>query len=650
MTLKLATVRENGEPTRRRAPRSEFTDEEWRLISELADHPNRLLITATPENGETYAEVAHEAIFRRWEKLRQWIADQKEFLIWKSGLEADRRRWEGAPEASKNDALLMGLALAHAQSWLPKRAEDLPKLDREFIGLSVERKTWEARRRTIRQRAFIGLALCVLLGGATLLTYMNYRNQAILANTSFELTVKSAESVVEQVGKSLDDDEISFKGARGLLQTVLRKLREVEALQRTPETEVSAVQLGLTIADIHAALGDLRQTYQSAKDAKKSAEQLLKAQPHSPSLLRLVFATSWRMGDALADQGNDRAVLLQALQEYEGAMAISRRLAGMQPDSSAHKRDVMFTHLKIGDLRQQQRDMDGAIAEYGAALGLIQSVVDEEPDNTDRQRDLANTLSRLGQALTNKRDFEAALKHYRDSYEIRSKLAAKDHDDAVLQSNVATSHYEFGKLYERRGELDAALTEYRTALEQRERLSPKNPSNASSQVPLATLYAALAEVLRKKGDLAGALDQHTKAFRIRQELAIRDSANPQRRQGVAIAMTAVADLRVALGRPKEALPVYSEVLDVLEGLASEQRNASNLDWQRTLVSTYIKFGDVLAATGDRTQALEQYKNVLTRAEKLTAMDPQNAGLAAQHQLIKTKIQQLEPQLSTEPRH
>jgi hypothetical protein len=40
-TLKLATVREDGEPTRRRAYRSEFSDEEWRLVSDLADHPNR---------------------------------------------------------------------------------------------------------------------------------------------------------------------------------------------------------------------------------------------------------------------------------------------------------------------------------------------------------------------------------------------------------------------------------------------------------------------------------------------------------------------------------------------------------------------------------------------------------------------------------
>ena len=81
---------------------------------------------STTETGETYAEVAHEAIFRRWDKLREWIAAEREFLAWRSGLEAARRAWQATPDASKDDALLMGLALTQAQSWLAKRAEDIP--------------------------------------------------------------------------------------------------------------------------------------------------------------------------------------------------------------------------------------------------------------------------------------------------------------------------------------------------------------------------------------------------------------------------------------------------------------------------------------------------------------------------------------------
>jgi formylglycine-generating enzyme required for sulfatase activity len=156
LTLRLADVHEEGEPTRRPALRSEFNDEEWRLVSELADHPNRLLVTVTPKSGETYAEVAHEAIFRRWDKLREWIAAEREFLAWRSGLEAARRAWQATPDASKADALLMGAALSQAQSWLLKRAQDLPAPDRDFIALSIAReKRAQGRARRIRALVYV---------------------------------------------------------------------------------------------------------------------------------------------------------------------------------------------------------------------------------------------------------------------------------------------------------------------------------------------------------------------------------------------------------------------------------------------------------------------------------------------------------------
>jgi formylglycine-generating enzyme required for sulfatase activity len=163
-TLKLATVREGEEPTRRRALRSEFTEEEWRLVSALADHPNRLLVTATPEGGETYAEVAHEAIFRRWGKLRDWIASEREFLAWRTGVEAARRAWQTTPDSSKSDALLMGAGLTQAQSWIEKRREDLPVLDQDFIDQSAKRER-KARTRAARTRSLIYVLLVSIIAG-----------------------------------------------------------------------------------------------------------------------------------------------------------------------------------------------------------------------------------------------------------------------------------------------------------------------------------------------------------------------------------------------------------------------------------------------------------------------------------------------------
>ena len=153
--MKLATVREDGEPTRRRAFRSEFSEAEWRLVSELADHPNRLLVTATTETGETYAEVAHEAIFRRWNKLKEWIAAEREFLVWRHRLEAARRIWEAQENSERMDgALLMGTALSQAHDWLRQRPDDLPSDDKLFIARSLERE--EAKRlqaRALRDQA-----------------------------------------------------------------------------------------------------------------------------------------------------------------------------------------------------------------------------------------------------------------------------------------------------------------------------------------------------------------------------------------------------------------------------------------------------------------------------------------------------------------
>jgi formylglycine-generating enzyme required for sulfatase activity len=171
LTLKLASVREDGEPTQRRALRSEFTEEEWRLVSKLADYPNRLLVTATSEAGETYAEVAHETIFRRWKRLYDWVAAEREFLAWRTGLEASRRAWQATPAHSKDGALLMGLALAQARKWRAERADDIPGSDREFIALSHR----AVQRRKTHVRAVVGvLAASIVLG------FVAYWNDQVL--------------------------------------------------------------------------------------------------------------------------------------------------------------------------------------------------------------------------------------------------------------------------------------------------------------------------------------------------------------------------------------------------------------------------------------------------------------------------------------
>ena len=235
LTLKLATVREDGEPTRRRAWRSEFSDEEWLLVSELADHPHRLLVTIAPEGGETYAEVAHEAIFRRWHKLREWMADEREFLLWKTGLEAERRRWEAAPDASKNDALLMGLALAQAQGWVSKRGEDLPKTDLTFVARSLQREALEREQKErFRRRAqWIGIAALLLVTAFAVASVFGFFH-AEAAKERAELATQIAERTqakydILKAGISGNEQKLKIERDRNLAEHLRRTASAVVA-------------------------------------------------------------------------------------------------------------------------------------------------------------------------------------------------------------------------------------------------------------------------------------------------------------------------------------------------------------------------------------------------------------------------------------
>jgi formylglycine-generating enzyme required for sulfatase activity len=120
--------------------------------------------TATSEAGETYAEVAHEAVFRRWAKRHDWIAAEREFLAWRTGIQAARRAWQATPDSSKADALAMGAALTQAQSWLAKRREDLPAIDQDFIDQSARQES-KLKAQERRARALVRVLLLSIIAG-----------------------------------------------------------------------------------------------------------------------------------------------------------------------------------------------------------------------------------------------------------------------------------------------------------------------------------------------------------------------------------------------------------------------------------------------------------------------------------------------------
>ena len=89
----------------------------------------------TPRKQPTLYEVAHEALIRNWDRLRQWIdADRAGFRMHQQLTEA-YREWQ---EHDRDESYLyVGGRLDVAREWSEAHAPDLNPLEREFLDASL---------------------------------------------------------------------------------------------------------------------------------------------------------------------------------------------------------------------------------------------------------------------------------------------------------------------------------------------------------------------------------------------------------------------------------------------------------------------------------------------------------------------------------
>ncbi|NER32491.1 MAG: AAA family ATPase [Oscillatoria sp. SIO1A7] len=158
---------ENTRDTRRLATRAEVGEENWGLVRGLAD--KRLLVTGryshpkteTPkietievaseladkslvlaggnsQFQEETVEIVHEILIWKWERLKSWIDEDREFLIWQQGLRPLVRQWQD--NNKDKEVLLREPLLEEAEKWLAKYPDLLGDNEKAFIEASRQQK------------------------------------------------------------------------------------------------------------------------------------------------------------------------------------------------------------------------------------------------------------------------------------------------------------------------------------------------------------------------------------------------------------------------------------------------------------------------------------------------------------------------------
>ena len=142
----------------------------------------------------TMVEVAHEALLRKWQRLRIWLDSEREFLIGKAQLRFALEDWLKSNSPNQNDALLRGLPLNRARQWLKDHARALTEDERAFIGASAAREDAEnARAAHLRRSIFAGVAALVVLAvAAAFLWREQYASSMRAAATSLAVQARAA--------------------------------------------------------------------------------------------------------------------------------------------------------------------------------------------------------------------------------------------------------------------------------------------------------------------------------------------------------------------------------------------------------------------------------------------------------------------------
>ena len=101
------------------ATRAEIGDTFWPVVQRLADA--RLVVTNTNAEGNETVELAHEALIREWQRLREWLDANREFRRWQQQMRIAVEHWRQNSE--DESTLLFGGRLAEAERWASERPD-----------------------------------------------------------------------------------------------------------------------------------------------------------------------------------------------------------------------------------------------------------------------------------------------------------------------------------------------------------------------------------------------------------------------------------------------------------------------------------------------------------------------------------------------
>jgi WD40 repeat protein/DNA-binding CsgD family transcriptional regulator/energy-coupling factor transporter ATP-binding protein EcfA2 len=280
MFLRLITLGEGTEDTRRRALRSELisiNEDVMPIVVDAFDESRLLTFDYDPVTKEPTVEVAHEAIIREWGRLRIWLDESRNEIRQQRLLQHSAEQWITANRDTSY--LLRGARLEQFEAWVEETTLIMAANEEAFLQASIaererqlhreaERAAHEAalerRSRTIlRALLVVFLVAALIAGGLALFAFdersaaQDARDNEATARANSEVSARQSQALflAAEAEQALDDGDTDL--ALALVLEAYRLAPNVTGVKRTLSSVASAGGTQSIFARFEGEIGDI---------------------------------------------------------------------------------------------------------------------------------------------------------------------------------------------------------------------------------------------------------------------------------------------------------------------------------------------------------------------------------------------------------
>ena len=172
----------------------------------------RLLVADTDPQGEVTVSVAHEALLREWQRVKEWLKENREFLRMRDRLDSSLKLWLSRGK-QKDDLLEPGLPLAEGEKLVNDFGPSLSREQTDYIYASIaERKRRKQAQERIRYAVMAAIAVLAIVAGFQWLQAERQRQNAAQAfKSEAQVTAKLQEQLRQASWASFNQAERQFQ-------------------------------------------------------------------------------------------------------------------------------------------------------------------------------------------------------------------------------------------------------------------------------------------------------------------------------------------------------------------------------------------------------------------------------------------------------